>query len=132
MLLTGQEMSFVDRYLPYFRQWLITCPLLALLPFQPLLTESSCGDQVLALPPFSSALSASPSLCCVLVFSSLFIVQFFFFPGASICPGGYAGLSQGWLGEYCVMLGAHLLVFLKVSKAGLDPACGTVAALLFS
>jgi hypothetical protein len=31
----AQEMSFVVRYLPCFRQWLITCPLLAFLPFQP-------------------------------------------------------------------------------------------------
>jgi hypothetical protein len=31
----AQEMSFVDHYLPYFRQQLITHLLLALLPFQP-------------------------------------------------------------------------------------------------
>jgi hypothetical protein len=30
-----QEMSFVVHYLPCFRQWLITCLLLAFLPFQP-------------------------------------------------------------------------------------------------
>jgi hypothetical protein len=29
----AQEMHFVDHYLPYFRQWLITRLLLALLPF---------------------------------------------------------------------------------------------------
>jgi hypothetical protein len=33
--LLAQEMSFVVHYLPCFRQWLITCPLSALLPFQP-------------------------------------------------------------------------------------------------
>jgi hypothetical protein len=32
-------MSFVDGYLFYFRQQLITQPLLAFLPFQPLFTE---------------------------------------------------------------------------------------------
>jgi hypothetical protein len=37
-------MSFVDYYLPYFRQWLITGPLLALLPFQHMFTESSHRD----------------------------------------------------------------------------------------
>jgi hypothetical protein len=37
----AQEMSFVDRYLPYFRQRLITHLLLALLPFQSLFTENS-------------------------------------------------------------------------------------------
>jgi hypothetical protein len=94
-----QEMSFVDHYLPYFRQWLITHPLLACLPFQPLFTESSCGDQLLALPPFSSVLSASCPLCCVLVFSSLITVQFFGVLLQRRGSGGYAGLSQEWLGE---------------------------------
>jgi hypothetical protein len=28
----------------------------------------------------------------------------------SVCPGGYAGLSQGWVGEYHVTIGVHLLV----------------------
>jgi hypothetical protein len=40
----AQEMSVVDHYLLYFRQQLITCLLSALLPFQTLFTESSCGD----------------------------------------------------------------------------------------
>jgi hypothetical protein len=110
-------MSFVDCYLPYFRQQLITSLLLALLPFQPLFTESLHRDQLLALPPFSSVLSASCPLCCVLVFSSLFIQLFFYFlQGGSVCPGGYAGLSQRWLGEYRVMLGAYLLVCLMSPK----------------
>jgi hypothetical protein len=39
-----QEMSFVVCYLPYFRQWLITCLLLAFLLFQPLFTDSSHED----------------------------------------------------------------------------------------
>jgi hypothetical protein len=66
---------------------------------------------VLALSPFSSVLIAPHSLCCELVFSSLFIQVFFFFQGrGSVCPGCYAGLSQGCLGEYYMMLGAHLLV----------------------
>jgi hypothetical protein len=44
-------MSFVDSYLTYFRQWLITCLLSAFLPFQPLFTESLHRDQLLAYPP---------------------------------------------------------------------------------
>jgi hypothetical protein len=68
----------VDGYLPYFRQWLITGLLLALLPFKPLFTESLCEDQLLAPPTFSGALTAFQSLCCVLVFTSLFIVPFFY------------------------------------------------------
>jgi hypothetical protein len=39
--LLSQEMSFVDRYLPNFKQWLITCLLSALLPLQSLLAEGS-------------------------------------------------------------------------------------------
>jgi hypothetical protein len=46
----AQEMSFVDLYLPYFKQWLITCTLSACLPFQPLFTVSLRGDQLLAIP----------------------------------------------------------------------------------
>jgi hypothetical protein len=96
----AQEMSFV------VRQQLITSLLSVLLPFQALFTESSLGDQLLAPPSFSCVFSASLPLCCVLVFSSLFLVQFFVLwgPGELVCPGGYAGLSQGWLGKYCVML----------------------------
>jgi hypothetical protein len=58
-------MSFVGHYLPYFRQGLITYLLSALLPFQTLFTESSHGDQLLALPAFSGVLSEflSPLLC---------------------------------------------------------------------
>jgi hypothetical protein len=50
-----QETSFVDRYLPYFRQWLITHLLSACLLFQAFFTESSHGDHLFALAPFSSA-----------------------------------------------------------------------------
>jgi hypothetical protein len=41
----------------------------------------------------------------VLDFSLLFIVQVFLFSfvgGESVCPVGYAGLSWGWLGEFCM------------------------------
>jgi hypothetical protein len=48
----------------------------------------SCGTQLLAPPPFSGALSATPPLCSVLVFSSLFIIQFLsFFLLFSLCSG---------------------------------------------
>jgi hypothetical protein len=61
----AQEMSLVNCYLPYFWQWFITRLLLALLPFQPLFTESSCGDEFLAPLPFSGALlSLCPSCVC--------------------------------------------------------------------
>jgi hypothetical protein len=113
MLLTSSGDELCGLLSALFQQWLITHLLSALLPFQPLFTESSCSDRLLALPPFSSALTAPCPLCCVLVFSSLFIqlfVLFCFVGWESVCPGGYAGLSWGWLGEYHVMLDAHLLV----------------------
>jgi hypothetical protein len=69
----------VDCYLLYFRQQLITSQLLAFLPFQSFFTESSHGDQLLAPTPFSGALTAPCPFCCVLVCSSLFIVQFLFY-----------------------------------------------------
>jgi hypothetical protein len=106
---------------------------LALLPFQPLFSESSHGDQFLAPLPFSGVLSASYPLCCVLVFSLLFIQFFFFFAGGSVCPGGYVGLSQGWLGEYHMMLGTHLFGLLNVSQADLEFAFGSGSSpLVFS
>jgi hypothetical protein len=134
MLLTGLEMSFVDHYLPYFRQLLITCPLSALLLFQSLFTESSCGDQLLA-PSHFSVLRAPTPLCCVFFFSSLFIIQFFlfYFCGAgSVRPGGHADLSQVWLWEYLMMLICPPVRVLKVSQAGLEPAYGSTEALLSS
>jgi hypothetical protein len=70
----------VDCYLLYFRLQLITHLLSALLSFQLLFTKSSCGDQQLATPsPFSSALTESYPFCCMFIFSSLFVVQFFVF-----------------------------------------------------
>jgi hypothetical protein len=116
----AQEMSFVNFYLPYFRQQLITCLLSALLPFQPLFTESSHGEQLLASPPFSSVLSATLPLRCVLVFSSLFIIQVFLrggrqsaqwamliyprcgwgIPGDNVATKGIPGKKQtGWCSD---------------------------------
>jgi hypothetical protein len=51
----------------------------AFLPFQPLFTESSSGDQLLAPPLFSEVLRAPHPLCCMFLFSSLFIIPLFFF-----------------------------------------------------
>jgi hypothetical protein len=93
-------MSFVDHCLLYFWQELITCPLSALLPFQSLFTESKQRDQLLAPLPFSSVFRAPQPLCCVFLFSFFFIIQVFlfvclFYVGqGSVCPEGYAGLSQ--------------------------------------
>jgi hypothetical protein len=86
-----------------------------------------------------SSLPLSPSLVCfqqpcplhcVLVFSSLFIVLFFFLHGGQHSQW-YASLSQGWLGEYHVILGAYLFGLLNVSQAGLEVASGGPAAICF-
>jgi hypothetical protein len=66
----------------------------------------------------------------------LFIIQFFLLlfllGGGSVCPGEYAGLSQGWLWEYCMTLICSPVGLLDVSQAGLEPASGDTGALLFS
>jgi hypothetical protein len=67
----------------------------------------------------------------VLVFSLLFIIQFLGGGEKSVFPGNYAGLSQGCLGEYHVMLGAHLFGLPNVSHAGLEPV-GAVAMMAAS
>jgi hypothetical protein len=94
----AQEMIFVDCYLLYFRQQLITCLLSAFLLFQPFVYWSSHRYQLLASPPFSCELSASCPLCCVLVFSSLFIQVFFFCRGVSL-PRGLCWFIPGVAGE---------------------------------
>jgi hypothetical protein len=120
-------------YLPYFRQWLITCPLLALLPFQSLFTENSHGYQLLTPLPFSSALRALHPLCYVLLFSSLFIIQFFcwfffFFAGQrSAFQGAMLVYPRGSCGNIVCRLFAHPLIC--VSHAGLEVASSGTGAL---
>jgi hypothetical protein len=67
----------MDCYLLYFRQQLITRPLLALLSFQALFTESSHKDQ-LHPPILRCAYSTLPLLLCVsfqfLVYCSVFVL----------------------------------------------------------
>jgi hypothetical protein len=99
-------MSFVNHYLPYFRQWLISHLLSAGYFYRLCLWRA-------ASPPFSGALKAPHPLCCMSFFSSLFIIQFFFSVQESVCSWGCAGLYQGWLWEYHMTLifspvGLHL------------------------
>jgi hypothetical protein len=78
------------------------------------------------LPPSLVCFQCSCPLCCLLVFSLLFIVQFCFFLFCrGIClPRGLCWFIPGWLGEYHVMLGAHLFGLPNVSQAGLEPVAG--------
>jgi hypothetical protein len=64
----------------------------------------------------------------VLDYSLLFVIQVFF-GGVVSLPRDCAGLSLGWLGEFCVTHGAHLFGLSNVLKAGLEPVA---AALKFS
>jgi hypothetical protein len=63
--------------------------------------------------PFLWSAQGALSFLLSVLFSSLFFIQFFFPPGRrSNCPGGYAGLSQGWLWGYhmpliCSPVGLH-------------------------
>jgi hypothetical protein len=107
----SQEMSFVPHYLPYFRQWLITHWLSVCLPFQSMFTESLHGDLILALLPSSGVLRAPCPLCCVFLFSSLFIIQVFFVgrrgQSAQEAMLVYSGVVCG---NTACCLFAHLLV----------------------
>jgi hypothetical protein len=104
-------MSFVHRYLLYFRSgysptrcWPFCISSLCLLKVH---VEIS----TLPLPP-SPALTALHPLCCVLVFTSLFIqfLLLIFLRGGAVYPGSRAGLSQGLLGKYHVTLCAFLFI----------------------
>jgi hypothetical protein len=86
----AQEMSFVDYYLPYFRQQLITSLLLALLLFQPLFTKSSCRDQLLTSPRLLYCAFSIPPLLLSVSFQFLVYcsVLFYFLWGGVSLPRG--------------------------------------------
>jgi hypothetical protein len=92
MLLTGSGDVLCGMLPALFQAVTYHWPAVSLLTFQSLFTESLHGDQLLALPQFSGTLTAPCPLCCVLVFSSLFIVQFFFV--SVFCRAG--GQSAQW------------------------------------
>jgi hypothetical protein len=97
MLLTGSGDEFCG-LLPTLLQTVAYHPPAVGLPtFPAVCLLIVCMDvSCLPLPP-SSALSTFLPLCCVLVFSSLFIVQFC--GGGVSLPRGYAGLSRGGWGN---------------------------------
>jgi hypothetical protein len=72
--------------------------------FLALFTESLSGDHLLVPPLFSSALSATLPLGCVLVFRSLFIVHFFFFCRGISLPRGLCWFIPEVAREIHVML----------------------------
>jgi hypothetical protein len=118
-----QEMSFVVCYLPYFRQLITTCCWPSCLSSIGLLIVRT---EIISLlfPLLWCAFSVCP-FCCVLVFSSLFIVQLFFVCGGSVCPGAMLVYPMGGCGNNHVTLGSHLFGLPNVSHAGLEPAAGS-------
>jgi hypothetical protein len=126
----------VDRYLLYFRQWLIIHPLSALLLFQPLFIESSLGDQHLAHPLLWYTFSNSvPPLCVSFQFLVLFsFLGFIFLRGSRYQSAQgftliYLGVAVGipQCDTLCSPAG-----LLNVSQTGLEPASGSAAALQLS
>jgi hypothetical protein len=73
------------------------------------------------LPPLVCLDTPPPHLCCVFLFISLFIIQFFFAVQGSVCPGGNGGLSQGWLWE--IPCAAYLLTCWSVSPKQVWSQC---------
>jgi hypothetical protein len=121
-------MSFVFCYLPYFREWPITHLLSTFLPFQHLFTNSSAEISSLPLPFLQCTFSnPAPPLCARFQFTVYWSV---FLRGRSVCPGGCAGLSQGWLGEFDMF--GHLFGLPNVWQAGLEPVVAALTAHLFS
>jgi hypothetical protein len=67
-----------------------------------LFTYSSVRDSP---SPLFGAHGTTPSLLCVfIVVIAYYSVSPFFLGCGSVCPGGYAGLAQGYLWEYHVPL----------------------------
>jgi hypothetical protein len=99
---------------------------LALLPFQLLFTQSLCWDQLHAPSLFSSSLSATLPFCCVLVFSSLFIVQDFFVlqEGVNLSRGLCWFILEVAGGILCHTW-CPLVHLFNVSQAGLEPESGS-------
>jgi hypothetical protein len=90
-------MSFVDRYLPYLRQWLTICTLWALLLSGLCLLKVHMEISSLLFLPSLVHFQHSHPLCCVIVFSSLFVVHFFNF--FSVCVGVVQS-AQGFMLVY--------------------------------
>jgi hypothetical protein len=86
--------------------------------------------------PFSSALRALRPLCCMFLFSSLFIIQVFLFCFLFLQSKGQTVQEamlvypRGSCGNITCCLFAHLLVC--ISHAGLEAASGSMGTLLFS
>jgi hypothetical protein len=131
MLLIGSENEFCELLPSLFQSVAYQHPAVDPSVFPAFFIESLYGDLFLDLPSFSFALIEPLALCCVLVFSSLFIVQcFFFFGFVFVCqvvvslprvlcwfiPGTAGGIPRD---TWCSPVGLP-----NVYQAGLEPASG--------
>jgi hypothetical protein len=129
----AQEMSFVVHYLPHFRQWLITACCWPFCLSSHLFTESSHGDQLLALPPFSGVLSAIlPPLLCASFQFIVYFSGFFCVWGGQSAQGSMLVYPRGGWGSttWCLVL-IHL-VYRMSPKHVWSQQLTAVAAHLFS
>jgi hypothetical protein len=94
---------FISMECPSLAPFAATCWLST---FPGFVYQSFHRNQLLASPPFSGVLSASCPLCCMFLFSSLFIIQFFSFWGTGV------SLPSGSMGIPCA---AYLLTCWSVS-----------------
>jgi hypothetical protein len=137
MLLTGSGDEFCGPLPALFQAWLIILPL-AVNPsaFPAICLLKMCGDQLLAPPSFFGALIAPCPLCCVLVFSSLFIQFFvlfcFFLQQRVSLPWGLCWFIPGVAGGIPCDAWCSSVALPNVSQTGLEPASGGAGALLFS
>jgi hypothetical protein len=115
-----------------FRQQLITCSLSALLPFQSLFTETQRSAPC-SSPLLWCTYSTQTSLLHVSFQFLIYSVFFFFFVGQGVVlPRGLCWfipvVAGGILHDaWCSSVG-----LLNVSQVGLEPASGSMGALLFS
>jgi hypothetical protein len=123
-------MSFVDRYLPYFWQQLISHLLSGPLPFSALFTESSQENQLCSPSPFSSALKAPHPLCCMSFSVSCLLSNFFLKGvGQTVQEIMLVYFSSSYGNTACCLF-AHLLV--RVFQADLELVSRGAGLLLFS
>jgi hypothetical protein len=87
----------------------------------------------LSLPASPLCLQNSTTLLHVPFQFLVYYSVFFVWVGwGSDCPGVYAGLSQGWLWEYHVILICSPIGLPDVSQVGLELMSGGAGSLLFS
>jgi hypothetical protein len=123
----AQEMISVINYLPCFGEWLITCPI-STSCFSSvclLMVHAEISSLLLPLSPAHFQHSQPLCYCARLQFTVCCSV---FFGGRVSLPRGFAGLSQRWLREFCVLCGAHLFSLLNVSQTGLELVVAAAAS----